>query len=63
MGKAALKASGIRPEEVERVERSYRVRDCERLELQSSTGDLHAGAERSFGADNALPDKEVQSPT
>jgi len=62
MGRAALKASGIGQEEVDRVERAYRVRDCERLELQSATGDLHAGAERSFGADRALPDKEVESP-
>jgi len=62
MGKAALRISRIPPEEVDRVERAYRVRDCERLELQSSTGDLHAGAERSFGADNALPDREVENP-
>ena len=62
MGRAALKASGVDAAEVDRVERAYRVRDCERLELQSATGDLHAGAERSFGADNALPDKEVESP-
>ena len=59
MGNAALKASGIDPAEVERVERAYRRRDCERLELQSSTGDLHAGLERSFGADRALPEEEV----
>src|SRR5439155_72773 len=43
MGRAALKASGIDVGEVDRVERAYRLRDCERLELQSSTGDLHAG--------------------
>ena len=57
MGKAALKASGVEPEEAERVEREYRSRDCERLELQSSTGDLHAGIERSFSAGRALPDE------
>jgi monovalent cation:proton antiporter-2 (CPA2) family protein len=59
MGKAALKASGIDKAEVERVDREYRARDCERLELQSSTGDLHAGLERSFAADRALPEDEV----
>src|SRR5678810_455324 len=32
MGKAALRASGIAPGEVERVESEYRLRDCERLE-------------------------------
>jgi monovalent cation:proton antiporter-2 (CPA2) family protein len=48
MGRAALKASGIEAREIDRVEREYRLRDCERLELQSATGDLHAGEERSF---------------
>jgi glutathione-regulated potassium-efflux system protein KefB len=62
MGKAALKASGIERSEVDRVEREYRMRDCERLELQASTGDLHAGLDRSFAADRALPDEEERSP-
>jgi len=57
MGKAALKAVGVPSSEVERVEREYRLRDCERLERQSATGDLHAGLERSFGPDRALPDE------
>ncbi len=48
MGKAALRASGISSQEAERVEREYRLRDCERLERQAESGDLHAGAERSF---------------
>ncbi len=61
MGRAALKASGIGSAEIERVERAYRSRDCERLELQSSTGDLHAGLERSFGADRALPEGEEEA--
>lgn len=50
MGKAALRASGIEASQIERVEREYRLRDCERLERQTATGDLHAGAERSFTA-------------
>jgi monovalent cation:proton antiporter-2 (CPA2) family protein len=62
MGKAALKASGIDKGEVERVEREYRMRDCDRLERQSATGDLHAGLERSFSADRALPEEEVRNP-
>ena len=57
MGRKALKAVGIEPAEAERVEREYRLRDCERLERQSATGDLHAGEDRSFGADRALPDE------
>jgi glutathione-regulated potassium-efflux system protein KefB len=62
MGKAALKATGIDSQEVERVEREYRMRDCERLERQSETGDLHAGEERSFAPDRALPEGEIQDP-
>jgi glutathione-regulated potassium-efflux system protein KefB len=58
MGKAALRASGVDPQEVERVEREYRQRDCERLELQSETGDLRAALDRSFSADRSLPAEE-----
>jgi len=38
------------------------VRDCERLELQSSTGDIHAGQERAFSENRSLPDEEGRSP-
>ncbi len=62
MGRAALKASGIDQEEIDRVDREYRMRDCERLERQSATGDLHAALDRSFSADRALPDEEVETP-
>ena len=62
MGRAALKAHGIEQHEIDRVERAYRVRDCERLELQSSTGDIHAGLERAFGESRSLPDEEERSP-
>ncbi len=62
MGKAALRASGVDPHEIERVEREYRLRDCERLELQSETGDLGAALERSFSADRPLPEEEVRGP-
>jgi hypothetical protein len=31
----------------------------ERLEAQTVTGDLHAGAERSFRPDQPLPDEAV----
>ena len=55
MGKAALKASGVDQQEIGRVESEYRLRDCERLELQSQTGDLGAALDRSFSADRALP--------
>jgi voltage-gated potassium channel Kch len=59
MGRAALKAVGVEPAEAERVEREYRLRDCQRLERQSATGDLHAGEERSFGPRRSLPDEEM----
>ncbi|MBA3669572.1 MAG: cation:proton antiporter [Sphingomonas sp.] len=63
MGRAALKAAGVEPDEAERVEREYRRRDCERLERQSETGDLHAGEDRAFSAERSLPDgEEAQEP-
>jgi hypothetical protein len=61
MGRAALKSNGIEQAEIDRVEREYRMRDCERLERQSATGDLKAGWETAFGEDRALPDEEVSS--
>jgi len=61
MGRAALKASGIDRSEIDRVEREYRSRDCERLERQTETGDLSAGWERAFTPERALPDEEAGS--
>ena len=57
MGNAALQRLRIADREVTRVEREYRLRDGERLQAQSATGDLHAGADRSFSAERALPDE------
>jgi hypothetical protein len=62
MGKAALRASGIAGGEADRVEREYRLRDCERLERQSATGDVRAGWERAFAEDRALPDEDLEQP-
>jgi glutathione-regulated potassium-efflux system protein KefB len=59
MGRAALKANGIDRPEIDRVEREYRSRDCERLERQAETGDFKAGWDRAFSPDQALPDEEV----
>jgi monovalent cation:proton antiporter-2 (CPA2) family protein len=57
MGRKALKAVGVESGEVDRVDSEYRLRDCERLERQSATGDLHAGEERAFGPGRSLPDE------
>ena len=57
MGRAALEILGVDAEEIDRVDFEYRLRDCERLERQSETGDLRAGIEQSFGPDHALSDK------
>jgi glutathione-regulated potassium-efflux system protein KefB len=62
MGRAALKASGIERAEIDRVEREYRGRDCERLERQAATGDIRAGWERAFSPDQPLPDDGVELP-
>jgi monovalent cation:proton antiporter-2 (CPA2) family protein len=57
MGRAALEILGIDAEEIDRVDFEYRLRDCERLERQSETGDLRAGLDQSFGPERALPEK------
>ena len=48
MGRQALGALGIAGREIERVERVYRSRDLERLQVQAESGDLRTGLERSF---------------
>jgi voltage-gated potassium channel Kch len=58
MGRAALLKLGIAEREAARVEREYRQRDRDRMALQTSTGDLHSGFERSFSPTRALPDEE-----
>ena len=62
MGRAALRSIGVDAREADRVESEYRSRDCERLERQSATGDLHAGWERSFSADRSLDDEPAAGP-
>lgn len=63
MGRAALKANGISKEEIARVEREYRSRDCERLERQAATGDIKAGWETAFAPERPLPGEEVPTPS
>jgi voltage-gated potassium channel Kch len=54
MGREALSLFCIDKDEVDRVERVYRARDLERLDLQTQSGDLHALQESMFGPDNPL---------
>ena len=58
MGRAALEQLGFDQEEIDQVDFEYRLRDCERLERQSETGDMRAGIELSFGPDRALPKQD-----
>jgi monovalent cation:proton antiporter-2 (CPA2) family protein len=58
MGREALMRLGVGRPEAERVEREYRMRDCQRLELQRASGDLRCGRERLFNVDRPLPDQE-----
>ena len=62
MGRKALMKLGVAEREVDRVEREYRLRDCERLELQTSTGDLRSGRDRMFGTDRSLDEAESPGP-
>jgi len=64
MGRAALRSSGVDEKEIDRVERAYRGRDCERLERQSATGDVRAGWDTAFAPDRPLPeDEEIPTPS
>ncbi len=58
MGRAALALFCVGQDEVDRVEQEYRRRDQERLDIQASSGDLHALKERMFRPDNPLSDSE-----
>jgi len=57
MGREALKRLGLADREVARVEREYRQRDDERLQMQSESGDLHSGTERTFAPGRPLEDE------
>jgi hypothetical protein len=46
---------------VARVELEFRIRDSDRLQAQSKTGDLHAGADRSFAVDRSRPDEPTKA--
>jgi voltage-gated potassium channel Kch len=54
MGREALLALGFDEEEAERVTAEYRDRDRQRLERQSSSGDVRALRELIFSPDNQI---------
>jgi monovalent cation:proton antiporter-2 (CPA2) family protein len=56
MGRKALRLFCVDADEVDRVEREYRMRDRERLDSQAASGDLHSLKERMFTPDNPLAD-------
>ena len=62
MGRQALQRLGVALPEAERVEREYRMRDCERLELQRTTGDLRSGRDRMFTENQPLADDAARDP-
>ncbi|HWT13795.1 MAG TPA: cation:proton antiporter [Allosphingosinicella sp.] len=58
MGREALTLFCVDDEEVDRVEEEYRRRDIQRLDIQASSGDIHALRERMFSPENPLGDRE-----
>jgi glutathione-regulated potassium-efflux system protein KefB len=54
MGREALALFCVDEGEVDRVERVYRQRDLQRLDLQSASGDLHALEETMFRPNNPI---------
>ena len=58
MARLAMESAGVDSEEIDRTERLFRSRDCERLEAQIETGDMRASIDRIITA----PQKPRQSP-
>ena len=46
MARLAMESTGVDGEEIDRTERLFRARDCERLEAQRESGDLRAQNDR-----------------
>ncbi len=59
MGREALLGFKFTGEEVDRVEREFRNRDKQRLEIQSATGDLHQREHLLFRPDRSLADEDT----
>jgi glutathione-regulated potassium-efflux system protein KefB len=59
MGREALLGFKFTDEEVDRVDREFRSRDKQRLEIQSATGDLHQREHLLFRPDRSLADENA----
>jgi glutathione-regulated potassium-efflux system protein KefB len=60
MGRLALGAVGADEDEMDRIEAEYRRRDEVRLEMQSSSGDLHTAEEMMFHPDRPMEEKGTE---
>jgi len=59
MARLAMESVGVDSEEIDRTERRFRARDCERLEAQLETGDLRARIDRIFTDPEQAPEPEA----
>jgi CPA2 family monovalent cation:H+ antiporter-2/glutathione-regulated potassium-efflux system protein KefB len=57
MARMAMESTGVDGEEIDRTERRFRSRDCERLEAQIETGDLRASIDRMITSPEAKSDE------
>jgi glutathione-regulated potassium-efflux system protein KefB len=59
MAEHALLTLGVKQDDAAKAVSDFRARDTARLAAQFATGDMHAGAQHSFGgreSDDAMPD-------
>ena len=54
MARSAMATIDLDETLIDRVEEEFRKRDCDRLAVQREEGDMHAGAELSFGGPESL---------
>ena len=57
MARQAMESAGVDSEEIDRTERLFRSRDCERLEAQIQTGDLRASIDRMITSPEKVKDE------
>lgn len=62
MARLAMESTGVDSEEIDRTERLFRARDCERLEAQRESGDLRAQIERIITEPQPAKGEPAQEP-